>query len=92
MADRGSTSGKLPTSTMSKRKRMKQRSDTKQGVGDQIDRWMGISVTWRCVVFTVRGRLIRYPTVRHICFQKFILALQFIYSTFFHQETHLTAI
>ena len=31
MADRGSTSGKLPTSTMSKRKRMKQRSDTKQG-------------------------------------------------------------
>ena len=31
MADRGSTSGKLPTSTMSKRKRMKQLSDTKQG-------------------------------------------------------------
>ena len=31
MADRGLTSGKLPTSTMSKQKRMKQRSDTKQG-------------------------------------------------------------
>ena len=31
MADRGSTSGKLPTPTMPKRKRMKQRSDTKRG-------------------------------------------------------------
>ena len=31
MADRGSTTGKLPTSTMSKRKRMNQRSDTKRG-------------------------------------------------------------
>ena len=31
MADRGSTSGKLPTSTMSTRKRMKQGSDTKRG-------------------------------------------------------------
>ena len=50
MADRGSTSGKLPTSTMSTRKRMKQESDTKRGftrisIGDRIDRWMGISVT-----------------------------------------------
>ena len=31
MADRGSTSGQLPSSTMSKRKRMKQQSDIKQG-------------------------------------------------------------
>ena len=31
MADRGSTSGKLPTSTMSTRKRIKQGSDTKRG-------------------------------------------------------------
>ena len=29
---------------------------------------------------------------RHTCFQKFLLALQFIYSTFCHQEAHLTAI
>ena len=44
MADRGSVSGKLPTSTMSTRKRMKQGSDTKRGftrisIGDQIDCW-----------------------------------------------------
>ena len=50
MADRGSTSGKLPTSTMSSRKRMKQGSDTKLGSPElvleiQIDRWMGISMT-----------------------------------------------
>ena len=31
MADRGSTSGKLPTSTMSTRKKMKQGSDTERG-------------------------------------------------------------
>ena len=31
MADRGSTSGKLPTSTMTTQKRMKQGSDTKRG-------------------------------------------------------------
>ena len=31
MADRGSMSGKLPTSTMSTGKRMKQGSDTKRG-------------------------------------------------------------
>ena len=45
MADRGSTSGKLQTSTMSTR----QESDTKRGftrisIGDQIERLMGIPV------------------------------------------------
>ena len=50
MADSGSTSGKLPTSTMSTRKRKKQESDTKRGftrisIGDQNDGWMGISMT-----------------------------------------------
>ena len=92
MADRGSTSGRLPISTMSTRKRMKQGSDTKRGftrisIGDQIDRWMEV------VLFLQSGgRLTRYPTARHICFQKLILALQFIYSTLFHQEAHLAAI
>ena len=60
MADRGPTSGKLPTSTMSTRKRKKLESDTKRGftrisIGDRIDHWLGFSVTYRCVVFTVRG-------------------------------------
>ena len=36
MPDRGSTSGKLPNSTMSKLKRIKQRSDTKQGSPELI--------------------------------------------------------
>ena len=66
MADRGSTSGKLPTSTMSTGKRMKQGSDTKRGftrisIGDQIDRWMGIFVTQCYVVFTVRGETYSVP-------------------------------
>ena len=66
MADRGSTSGKLPTSTMSTGKRMKQGSDTKRGftrisIGDQIDRWMGIFVTQCYVVFTVRGETYLVP-------------------------------
>ena len=34
---------------------------TRISVGDQIDRWMGISVTWRCVVFTVRGETYSVP-------------------------------
>ena len=98
MADRGSTSGKLPTSTMFTRKRMKQGSDTKRGftkinIGDQFDCWMGISVTLHCVayVFTVRGKTYLVPDCRHICFQKFMLPLQFIYSTFCHEEAHLTS-
>ena len=66
MADRGSTSGKLPTSTMSTGKRMKQGSDTKRGftrisIGDQIDRWMAIFVTQCYVVFTVRGETYSVP-------------------------------
>ena len=47
MADRRATSEKLPTSTMSTRKRKKQESDTKRGItrisiGDQFDRWMAV--------------------------------------------------
>ena len=50
MEDRGSTSGKLPILTMPTRKKKKQESGTKRGstrfsIGDQCDRWMGISVT-----------------------------------------------
>ena len=100
MADRGSTSGKLPTSTISTRKRMKQGSDTKRQSEGSPELVLEIKLTvgWDfrdvalCCFLQSGGRLTRYPTVRHICFQKFILALQFIYSTFFHQEADLTAI
>ena len=45
MADRGSASGKLPTSTMSTRKRMKQGSDTNRGSPELVLQ-IKLSIGW----------------------------------------------
>ena len=95
MADMGSTSGKLPTSTMSTRKRIKQGLDTKRGSPELVLK-IKLTVGWdfrdSFVLFLQSGGDLLGTRRSDTCFQKFIFALQFIYSRFCHQEAHLTAI
>ena len=50
-------------------------------------------MTYCCVVFADRGRLTWYPTARHMFSKIHVGATVFlyIYSTYCHQEAHLTA-